>query len=85
MITAMIDQETRELALRTFKNILEDQNSKPADRLRAAEGVLKLEQEERDKGMGDVLDASDEELLNRARGGGPKPQNDPAEDGNPAQ
>jgi hypothetical protein len=75
----MIDQETRELALQTFKNILNAVDAKPADKLRAAEGVLKLEQEERDKGLSDVLDASDEELLRRARGKAPEPEmdNDP--------
>jgi hypothetical protein len=75
----MIDQETRILALQTFKDILNDIGSKPADRLRAAEGVLKLEQEEKDKGMGDVLDASDEELLKRARGKPPENENETLE------
>lgn len=70
----MIDQETRELALQTFKDILTDNNSKSADRLRAAEGVLKLDQEEKDKGLSDVLDANDEELLKRARGEYEKPE-----------
>lgn len=75
----MIDQETRRLALQTFKDILNDESSKAADRLRAAEGVLKLEQEEKDKGLGDVLDATDEELLERARGKTHETQNDPAQ------
>jgi len=82
----MIDQETRRQALQTFKDILADQSSKAADRLRAAEGILKLDQDEKDKGLSDVLDATDEELLNRARGtheGAPVepalPQNDPAQ------
>jgi hypothetical protein len=71
----MIDQETRKLALQTFRDILNAPDSKAADRLRAAEGVLKLEQDEKDKGLSDVLDASDAELLERARGGRPKPSN----------
>lgn len=81
----MIDQETRRLALQTFKDVLEDPNSKAADRLRAAEGVMKLEMEEKDKGLSDVLDAPDEELLEIARGGVLKSQIGPAEDDNPAQ
>lgn len=77
----MIDQETRALALQTFRTILNDAGAKAADKLRAAEGVLKLDQEEKDKGLGDVLDASDEELLLRARG-----KYAPGEtDNNPAQ
>jgi hypothetical protein len=75
----MIDQETRALALQTFRIILQDANSKPADRLRAAEGVLKLDQEEKDQGLSDVLDATDEELLNRARGTHGKTKNDDLE------
>lgn len=81
----MIDQETRRLAQQTFADILKDPNSKPADRLRAAEGVMKLEQEAKDKGLSDVLDASDEELLERARGKHSSTQNGAVDDGNPAQ
>lgn len=81
----MIDQETRRQALQTFKDILSDTQSKPADRLRAAEGILKLDQEEKDKGMGDALDANDEELLERARGNYVKNENEDADDGNPAK
>lgn len=75
----MIDQETRKLALQTFRDILNAGDSKAADRLRAAEGVMRLEAEEKDKGLTDMLDASDEELLERARGKGPPTQNDDAE------
>lgn len=75
----MIDQETKRLALQTFKDVLQDGSAKPADRLRAAEGVMKLQQDEADKGMGDVLDASDEELLARARGTHGKDLIDPLE------
>ena len=64
----MIDQETRRLALQTFRDVLNSTSAKAADKLRAAEGVLKLEAEEKDQGLSDVLDANDEELLNRARG-----------------
>lgn len=64
----MIDDATRNLALETFRTILKDPGAKPVDQLRAAEGVLKLDQEQKDRGLGDVLDASDEELLLRARG-----------------
>ena len=81
----MIDQETRRLALQTFKDVLSSPDSKPADRLRAAEGVMKLELEEKDKGLSDVLDASDEELLERARGKHPDTSKGPPDDGNPAQ
>ena len=80
----MIDQETRRLALQTFKDVLTDPDSKAADRLRAAEGVMKLEQDEKDKGLSDVLDADDEELLKRARGTHGKTENGAAEDDNPA-
>ena len=66
--THMIDQETRRLALQTFRDVLNSTSAKAADKLRAAEGVLKLEAEEKDQGLSDVLDANDEELLNRARG-----------------
>ena len=75
----MIDQETRRLALQTFKDILVNTGSKPADRLSAAKGILKLEQDEKDKGLSDVLDADDEELLNRARGIHGKTENDSLE------
>lgn len=81
----MIDQETRRLALQTFKDILNDVDSKASDRLRAAEGVLKLEQDEKDKGLSDVLDTSDEELLERARGTHGKTGNGAPETDNPAQ
>ena len=81
----MIDQETRELALQTFKNILNDESSKPTDRLRAAEGVLKLDQEEKDKGLGNILDANDEELLERARGTYAKPKIGQPDPDDPAQ
>lgn len=64
----MIDQETRQKALRTFKDILDDQNAKPTDKLRAAEAIVRLESEEADHGLTDQLDASDAELLKIARG-----------------
>lgn len=75
----MIDQETRRLALQTFRDILSDPASKAADRLRAAEGVLKLDQEEKDQGLSELLDANDEELLKRARGTYNKPENEDLE------
>ena len=81
----MIDQETRRQALQTFKDILGDPNGKAVDKLRAAEGILKLDQEEKDKGISNILDASDEELLERARGNSPKTENGAPDDGNPAQ
>jgi hypothetical protein len=73
-----MDQEMRELALKAFRDTLTDANAKSTDKLRAAEGVLRLEQEERDLGRSELLDASDEELLKRARGESP-------DDGNPAK
>jgi hypothetical protein len=73
-----MDQEMRELALKAFRDTLTDANAKSTDKLRAAEGVLRLEQEERDLGRSELLDASDEELLKRARG-------EPPDDGNPAK
>ncbi len=81
----MIDQETRKAALRTFKEIIDDPGAKAADRIRAAEGILKLDSDEKDKGLSNVLDASDEELLEMARGKAAKTEIDPFDDGNPAQ
>jgi len=75
----MIDQETRKLALDTFRTVLRDQNAKATDKIRAAEGILKLDADEKDKGLGNVLDASDEELLARARGTHEKTPIDPLE------
>lgn len=78
----MIDQETRDLALKTFRDTLTDPSAKSADKLRAAEGIMRLEAEQRDEGLADTLDASDEELLNRARGThnpATLPENDPAQ------
>ena len=72
----MIDQETRRLALQTFRDILTAPDAKAVDRLRAAEGVMKLEAEEKDRGLSDVLDADDEELLKRARGTHEKTENE---------
>jgi len=78
----MIDQETRALALKAFRDTLTDANAKAADKLRAAEGIMRLEAEQKDLGLSETLDASDEELLKMARGEGPK---DDPEDDNPAQ
>ena len=75
----------RDLALKAFRDTLTDANAKSTDKLRAAEGVLRLEQEEKDQGRGELLDASDEELLKTARGEPPAPENGPADDGNPAK
>ena len=80
----MIDQETRRLALQTFRDVLTNPSAKAADKLRAAEGVLKLEAEEKDQGLSDVLDANDEELLNRARGTHDKNENEVAKSNNDA-
>lgn len=81
----MIDQETRALALKTFKDVLNDTQAKATDRLRAAEGIFKLEAEQKDQGLSDILDADDAELLERARGIHGKTGNDPSDDGNPAK
>lgn len=64
----MIDQETRDLALQTFRDVLTAPDSKPADRLRAAEAIARMDVSEKETGKGSDLDASDEELLKRARG-----------------
>ena len=82
--TRMIDQETRRLALQTFRDVLNSTSAKAADKLRAAEGVLKLEAEEKDQGLSDVLDANDEELLNRARGTHDKTENEVTKSNNDA-
>lgn len=65
----MIDQETRELALRTFREVLNDPGAKATDKLRAAEAIARMEVSERDEGLLTDLDAADHELLRIAKGG----------------
>lgn len=65
---AMIDQETKSLAIAALRRTLTDPDAKPADKLRAAGEVIRLEADQRAAGLDDTLDASDEELLAIARG-----------------
>lgn len=64
----MIDQETKSLAIAALRRTLTDPDAKPADKLRAAGEVIRLEADQRAAGLDDTLDASDEELLAIARG-----------------
>lgn len=68
----MIDQETRDLALKTFRDTLNDPLAKPSDKLRAAEAIARMEVSEREDGRLTDLDAADHDLLRIARGGDPK-------------
>ena len=70
--------ELRAAAVQALGDVLRDKNAKPADRLRAAEAILRADRE----GLAppsDVNELTDEALLLIAREGGTPPKRGPAE------
>jgi len=82
-----MDESDKQLALRTLREALQDPATRPADRLRAAEAILRADSASPDA-TADTDELSDQALLLIARGGGTPPErgpNGPPADAVPSQ